>query len=128
MGKKKRSVVVYMHEILMWTCRLYNVIKVKLYPTENSKDSRSILKATLGLVPYIYMWAFAFTWLKLWPAIVTEHLALFIMFFGLMFGHQLGLMITAHVSKLDFPIFNWPVIITLGSACTIAYFQDFIEE
>lgn len=108
--------------------RLYNVIKVKLSPTENPLKDRSIVKATLGLVPYVYMCALAFTWLKLWPALVTEHLAIFILFFGFIFGHQLGLMITAHVSKLSFPLFNWHVILTLSSACTIAYFQDFIEE
>lgn len=107
---------------------LYNVIKVKISPTENSKKDSSILKATLGLFPFINMCFWAYKWMRLWPDIVSEHLAIFIVFFGFLFGHQVGLMITAHVSKLSFPYFNVPVNAILLSGVSIAYFQSFIEE
>lgn len=118
--KKVPNIIIY---------SLRNVIRVKLYPTETSlKNDSSILKATLGLAPYVYMWVFAFTWLNLWPDIVTEHLSIFSLFFGLAFGHQLGLMITAHVSKMAFPMINNQVLLMLSSGCTIAYFEPFIQE
>lgn len=114
--------------ILTKTDRLYNVIKVKISPTENSKKDSSIVKATLGLFPFINMCFWAYKWMRLWPDIVSEHLAIFIVFFGFLFGHQVGLMITAHVSKLSFPYLNVPVNAILLSGVAIAYFQSFIEE
>lgn len=107
---------------------LYNVIHVKLYPTEMSKKDRSIVKATLGLLPYASMCFWAYKWMRVWPDIVSDHLAIFIMFFGLLFGHQVGLMITAHVSKLSFPYFNVPVNGLLISGYLIAIFEEFLEE
>lgn len=101
---------------------------MKLHPTETSVKNQSVLKATLGLVPFIYLWAFAFAWLNIWPDIVTEHLSIFMLFFGLAFGHQLGLMITSHVAKMDFPIINRQALLMLSSGCTIAYFESFIQE
>lgn len=108
--------------------RLYNVITVKLYPTENSKKDSSIVSATLGLFPFINMCFWAYKWMRVWPEIVSDHLAIFIIFFGLLFGHQVGLMITAHVSKLRFPYFNIPVTAMLFSGYIIAYCQEYIEE
>ncbi|GAA5801152.1 hypothetical protein HPULCUR_006594 [Helicostylum pulchrum] len=107
---------------------LYNVIHVKLYPTDMSMKDRSIIKATLGLTPFVTMCFWAYKWMCLWPDIVSDHLAIFIIFFGLIFGHQVGLMITAHVAKLRFPYFNVPVNALLISGYLIATFQDFIEE
>lgn len=66
--------------------------------------------------------------MRIWPDIVSDHLAVFIFFFGLIFGHQLGLMITAHVSKLSFPYVNIPVTILLISGYTIAKSESFIQE
>lgn len=108
--------------------RLFNVIVVKFRPTENSKKDSSVLSATLGLFPYINMCFWAYKWMRVWPAIVSDHLAIFIIFFGLLFGHQVGLMITAHVAKLKFPYFNIPVTSILVSGYAIAYFQERIEE
>ncbi|KAI8988960.1 hypothetical protein BDB01DRAFT_719572 [Pilobolus umbonatus] len=107
---------------------LYNVITVKLHPTEYSHKDRSIVKATLGLFPFVNMVFLAYKWMCFWPDIVSEHLALFIIFFGLIFGHQLMLMITAHVAKMEFPYFNYPVNVMLMSGCAIAYFEPVLEE
>ncbi|RCH83893.1 hypothetical protein CU098_009432, partial [Rhizopus stolonifer] len=107
---------------------LINVISVKIHPTDTSKKDGSILKATLGLAPYFNMCFWAYQWLTLWPDLVTEHLAVFMVFFGLLFGHQVGLMITAHVSKLKFPYVNVPVNAMLISGCLLAYLQDFVED
>jgi hypothetical protein len=101
---------------------------VKLYPTETSHKDRSATKATLGLVPFIVMCLLSYKWMRLWPDIVSEHLALYIIFVGLIFGHQVGLMITAHVSKLSFPYINVPVFLMLGSGYLLAHFESTIEE
>jgi hypothetical protein len=93
-----------------------------------SKKDSSIAKATLGLLPYISMCFWAFKWIRVWPDIVSDHLAIFIIFFGLLFGHQVGLMITAHVSKLSFPYLNIPVNGLLISGYLIALSEDFLEE
>lgn len=107
---------------------LYNVIHVKLHPTDMSKKDSSIVKATLGLFPFFNMCFWAYKWMRVWPDIVADHLAIFIIFFGLLFGHQVGLMITAHVAKLSFPYFNAPVNAMLISGYIIAVSQPFIEE
>ncbi|KAI8373526.1 CDP-alcohol phosphatidyltransferase-domain-containing protein [Choanephora cucurbitarum] len=105
-----------------------NVIHVKTHPTETSKKDGSIFRALAGLFPFANMCFWAYQWLNLWPDIVTEHLALFAIFFGLLFGHQVGLMITAHVAKLRFPYFNVTVTSILLSGCLLAYFEDIVEE
>ncbi|KAI9483091.1 MAG: CDP-alcohol phosphatidyltransferase-domain-containing protein [Benjaminiella poitrasii] len=106
----------------------YNVIHIKYYPTENSKKDRSVIKAVFGLFPFFNMCFWAYSWMRIWPEIVSEHLSIFIIFFGFLFGHQVGLMITSHVSKLDFPYFNYRVNFILLSGWLIARFQPFIEE
>lgn len=93
-----------------------------------SMKDRSILKATLGLLPFVIMCFWGFKWMRLWPDIVSDHLAIFIPFFGLIFGHQVMLMITAHVAKLRFPYLNVPVNAMLISGYLIAKFEDFIQE
>ncbi|KAI8975620.1 CDP-alcohol phosphatidyltransferase-domain-containing protein [Mycotypha africana] len=105
----------------------FNVIMVKFYPTENALEDRSISKAMLGLFPFVNMCFWSYKWMQLWPDIVTEHLSLFILFLGLLFGHQVGLMITAHVAKMKFPYVNVPVNLILLSGCLIAYFEDKLQ-
>ncbi|KAG0795091.1 hypothetical protein G6F57_004432 [Rhizopus arrhizus] len=107
---------------------LLNVISVKLWPTEMSHKNRSIPDAFLGLFPFINMSYWAYLWLKTWPDLVTDHLALFIPFYGLLFGHQVGLMITAHVSKLGFPNLNLPVTLILMSGYLLAKYDAVVEE
>ncbi|KAI9496956.1 CDP-alcohol phosphatidyltransferase-domain-containing protein [Zychaea mexicana] len=107
---------------------LVNVIAVKITPTEFSHPDRSIRKALFGLFPFIYMVAATYTWLRLWPSIVNEHLALFIPLVGLLFGHQVGLMITSHVAKLDFPYWNSTVNVLLTAGCVLAYLDVSLES
>lgn len=114
--------------LFIYLFSLYNVIHVKLYPTDMSMKDRSIIKATLGLTPFVTMCFWAYKWMCIWPDIVSDHLAIFIIFFGLVFGHQVGLMITAHVAKLRFPYFNVPVNALLISGYLIAACEDLIEE
>ncbi|CAO3700658.1 unnamed protein product [Rhizopus microsporus] len=107
---------------------VYNVISVKIWPTETSHKNRSILEALLGLFPFINMCIWSYMWLTTWPDLVTDHLAFFIPFVGLLFGHQVGLMITAHVAKLSFPNVNLPVSLILVSGYFLAKFEDAIEK
>ncbi|KAF7723078.1 hypothetical protein EC973_002362 [Apophysomyces ossiformis] len=107
---------------------LINVISVKLQPTEYSHPDRSVAKALAGLFPFAFMSLLAYTWMRMWPSLVHKHLALFMPFLGLLFGHQVGLMIIAHVSKLDFPFWNNPVYLLLASGCSLAYMEPSLES
>ncbi|KAI8097663.1 uncharacterized protein BX664DRAFT_257783 [Halteromyces radiatus] len=103
---------------------LINVISVKLHPTDYSRvDDGSIIKAMLGLVPFISMCYITYQWMCLWPDLVNEHLALFIPVLGLLFGFQVGLMILAHVAKLPFPYANVPVLGFLSLGYLYAYLE-----
>ncbi|KAI9320064.1 CDP-alcohol phosphatidyltransferase-domain-containing protein [Dichotomocladium elegans] len=99
---------------------LVNVIAVKYVPTDYSHEDRSIGKALLGLLPFVFIVGSICGWLYLWPSLVYEHLAFFILFTGLIFGHQVGIMITSHVAKLDFPYVNVPVFTLLVAGCALA--------
>ncbi|KAI8344087.1 CDP-alcohol phosphatidyltransferase-domain-containing protein [Chlamydoabsidia padenii] len=104
---------------------LINVISVKLKPTDySSGKDRSIVKAMLGLTPFITMCYLSYHWMCLWPDLVSEHLALFIIIIGLFLGYQVGLMIVAHVAKLSFPYFNLPVIGLLSLGNVYAYLEN----
>ncbi|KAI9321525.1 CDP-alcohol phosphatidyltransferase-domain-containing protein [Dichotomocladium elegans] len=98
-----------------------NVVVVKYRPTEFSYNDRSILKALADLLPFVYFVLVTVIWLKLWPTVVTDHLPIFIPHLGLLFGHQVGLMITAHVAKLQFPKDNFQFLLVLTAGCLIAY-------
>ncbi|CDH51703.1 choline ethanolaminephosphotransferase [Lichtheimia corymbifera JMRC:FSU:9682] len=100
---------------------LINVISVKYNPTDYSRKDNSVSKALMGLVPFVFMTVASYAWLRLWPSLVYEHLALFILLIGLLFGHQVGLMITAHVAKLPFPYWNRSVYTLLAAGCALAY-------
>ncbi|KAI7879949.1 hypothetical protein K492DRAFT_130752 [Lichtheimia hyalospora FSU 10163] len=106
---------------------LLNVIIIKFKPTDHSHEDRSILKALAGLFPFVYMMSTSLYWMYLWPDIVHEHLTWFIFMLGLLFGHQLGLMITAHVAKLSFPYWNTPVYLILALGCVAAYTDVYSE-
>jgi ethanolaminephosphotransferase len=45
-------------------------------------------------------------WLFLRPEILHDHLLPFVFFIGVSFAYQVGLIITAHVTKSPFPYFN----------------------
>jgi ethanolaminephosphotransferase len=65
-----------------------------------------VAPALLGLAPFFLVWACVGTWLSYRPAILTQHLIPFLFFMGLAFAYQVGLIITAHLTKSDFPYFN----------------------
>ncbi|KAI8891263.1 hypothetical protein K501DRAFT_166305 [Backusella circina FSU 941] len=106
---------------------LRNVIKVKLHPTDMSNPDRSILKATMGLTPFISSCTLTYYWLKQWPDIITEHFSFFMLFVGFLFGHQVGRMITCHVTKMRFPYYNIPVNVILASGYLVARFESEIS-
>ncbi|ORZ08337.1 hypothetical protein BCR42DRAFT_462896 [Absidia repens] len=101
-----------------------NVISVKLKPTDYSRADRSIVKALLGLTPFVSMCYLTYKWMSLWPDLVNEHLALFIPAIGLLFGYQVGLMIVAHVAKLSFPYINVSMIGCLSLGSLYAYLEN----
>ncbi|KAG2217464.1 hypothetical protein INT45_011900 [Circinella minor] len=106
---------------------LINVVQIKRNPTDFSHPDGSIRKALVGLFPFIFMVGGCYTWLSLWPEIVYEHLNLFIPLVGLLFGHQVGLMIISHVAKLDFPYWNSSVNLILAAGCCLAYLDKSLE-
>ncbi|KAI9254016.1 CDP-alcohol phosphatidyltransferase-domain-containing protein [Sporodiniella umbellata] len=107
---------------------LYNVVKVKLHPTDTSHPDRSIGKACLGLFPFVSQAWLAYAWLHAWPDLVTDHLAWVIPLLGLLFSHQVGLMITAHVAGLAFPYVNWSVSGLLLSGVILSRYELAIED
>ncbi|KAI9262761.1 hypothetical protein BY458DRAFT_438941 [Sporodiniella umbellata] len=107
---------------------IWNVATVKIWPTETSHKKTTTFDALLGLSPFVVMCYWSYMWLKTWPDIVSYHLAIFIPFIGLLFGHQVGLMITAHVAKLEFPNLNLPMTLVLMSGYLIAKHEATIEE
>lgn len=75
-----------------------------------------VASALMGLVPFFAPWVVIPTWLALRPRILTEHLIPFIFFIGIAFAYQVGLMITAHLTKSPFPFFNVLYLpITIGA-------------
>ncbi|KAI7863997.1 CDP-alcohol phosphatidyltransferase-domain-containing protein [Spinellus fusiger] len=117
------GVVVLLNIILA----ISNVIKVKRLPTEFSHPNRSISQALMGLAPFALMTALSLAWMAMWPTLVHSELAYFMLFLGLLFGHQVGTMITAHVAKLDFPLWNTPVFVLLGAGCALAWLDVTFE-
>ncbi|KAL0086275.1 CDP-alcohol phosphatidyltransferase-domain-containing protein [Phycomyces blakesleeanus] len=106
---------------------LLNVIKVKIYPTDTSHKDRSILKAVAGLLPFVLMTGLSVGWLYMWPSLVYEDLSTFILFTGLLFGHQVGTIITSHVAKLSFPFWDTPAMALLCTGCALAYVETSLE-
>ncbi|KAG1145566.1 hypothetical protein G6F37_011159 [Rhizopus arrhizus] len=84
--------------------------------------------ALFGLGPFVSLSLWGYLWLTSWPDLVTDHLALFIPFYGLLFGHQVGLMITAHVAQMPFPFIDLPVTFLLMSGWLLAKYEAIVEE
>lgn len=77
-----------------------NVVRVR-----RSKNL-AVIPAFAGLLPFISLCVMVPSWLALRPVILREHLIPFIFFLGATFAYQVGLMITAHLTKSPFPHFN----------------------
>lgn len=65
-----------------------------------------IAPALLGLAPFFTTWLAIPLWLSLRPEILREHILPFIFFIGASFAYQVGLIITAHLTRSPFPYFN----------------------
>ncbi|KAL7266026.1 Phosphotransferase, partial [Rhizina undulata] len=65
-----------------------------------------IFPALAGLAPFFLTWALVPIWLYLRPTILNEHLIPFMFFLGISFAYQVGLIITAHLTKSRFPYLN----------------------
>lgn len=85
----------------------FNVIQssINVIKARRSKNL-PVLPALAGLLPFISLCVMVPSWLALRPVILREHLIPFIFFLGACFAYQVGLMITAHLTKSPFPHFN----------------------
>ena len=81
-----------------------NVMEVRRQRKENPNT------ALLGLVPIALTWTLIPIYLKLHPEILHEHLIPFIFYVGLVNAYSVGQMITAHLTKTEFPYQNVLVI------------------
>ncbi|KAF3907859.1 hypothetical protein ABW20_dc0104662 [Dactylellina cionopaga] len=79
--------------------------------------------ALLGLAPFFALWILIPTWLYVQPVILHNHLIPFMFFIGASFAYQVGLIITAHLTKSAFPYFNVLLIpIFLGTMDSLGPF------
>ncbi|KAF3941320.1 hypothetical protein ABW19_dt0202634 [Dactylella cylindrospora] len=79
--------------------------------------------ALLGLAPFFTLWILIPTWLYVQPDILHNHLIPFMFFVGASFAYQVGLIITAHLTKSRFPYFNVLIIpIFLGTMDSLGPF------
>jgi ethanolaminephosphotransferase len=62
--------------------------------------------ALLGLAPFFGSWALIIAYLSLHPEILHQHLVPFVLLVGLMNAYSVGQMITAHLTKSEFPYQN----------------------
>jgi ethanolaminephosphotransferase len=77
-----------------------NVLKVR---RDRGDDPN---KALLGLLPFAGAWAIIVAYLALHPEILHQHLVPFVFLVGLMNAYSVGQMITAHLTKSEFPYQN----------------------
>ncbi|KAF2769035.1 Choline/ethanolaminephosphotransferase [Teratosphaeria nubilosa] len=63
-------------------------------------------EALLGLLPFAGIWILIASYLALQPAILNSHLVPFVFYVGIVNAYSVGLMITAHLTKSEFPYHN----------------------
>lgn len=74
------------------------------------KHARSAL---VGLLPFFGRWVVIASYLALQPIILHHHLVPFVFYVGLLNAYSVGQMITAHLTKAEFPygnVLTWPLI------------------
>jgi len=79
-----------------------------------------VFPALAGLAPFALTWTLLPLWLSQRPAILQQHLIPFLFFIGLSFAYQVGLIITAHLTKSSFPYANillLPILFGTADAC-----------
>ncbi|KAK0367114.1 Phosphotransferase [Friedmanniomyces endolithicus] len=70
------------------------------------KRGQQARQALLGLLPFFGTWALLASYLYLQPNILHNHLVPFVFYAGLVNAYSVGQMITAHLTKSDFPYQN----------------------
>jgi ethanolaminephosphotransferase len=90
------------------------------------KRNLPITPALAGLVPFFATWFAIQIWLFLRPEIVRSHILPFAFFVGASFAYQVGLVITAHLTKSPFPYFNILLIPILAG--TLDALGPFLRE
>ncbi|KAJ2961355.1 hypothetical protein NQZ79_g3358 [Umbelopsis isabellina] len=90
-----------------------------------SSQKRPVLPALLGFAPFVAACGIAYLWLQASPSIVHEHLLPFVLYIGASFGYQVGLIITAHLTKAPFPYFNL-MLVPLAIGCINANLPNII--
>lgn len=70
------------------------------------KKNLPVMPALAGLAPFFATWLAIPIWLSLRPEILRDHILPFLFFIGASFAYQVGLIITAHLTKSPFPYFN----------------------
>lgn len=78
----------------------YNVYKTK------KASNQSFKEALLGTIPFFTFYGSVFAWAYSFPSIVKYHLLPLCFGIGICFAFTVGRMITAHVSKQSFPVWN----------------------
>jgi len=67
-------------------------------------------EALLGLLPFFGSWALIASYLVLQPNILHNHLIPFVFYIGIVNAYSVGQMITAHLTKSEFPYQNIMVL------------------
>lgn len=84
----------------------------------------SVAPALAGLLPFFAPWVLAGVYLHLTPSVLYKHLLPFVGFIGLSFAYQVGLMITAHLTKSKYPycsILVVPLLVAVVDAVGAEY-------
>ena len=63
-------------------------------------------EALIGLIPFFASWFLIVSYLVLQPNILRNHLVPFVFYVGLINAYSVGQMITAHLTKSEFPLQN----------------------
>ncbi|KAJ3316903.1 hypothetical protein HDU76_001476, partial [Blyttiomyces sp. JEL0837] len=74
------------------------------------KKGLSIFPAFLGLIPLVLTLSLLTVWLSISPSIIGRYLVPFSIMATFLFGHLVGNIIVAHVSKRGFPYVSGPVV------------------
>ncbi|PKY07815.1 Choline/ethanolaminephosphotransferase [Aspergillus campestris IBT 28561] len=70
------------------------------------KRGQDPVKPLYGLLPIVVVWALVSAYLYMQPTILEQYTVPFALFVGMVNAYSVGRMITAHLTKTDFPYFN----------------------
>ena len=70
------------------------------------KRGQDPVKPLYGLLPIVVVWALVSAYLYMQPTILEQYTVPFALFVGMVNAYSVGRMITAHLTKTEFPYFN----------------------